>query len=325
MKKDYIKIYGEAYDKEKLVYEKEVKQKLLKLDLDEPADENIFCVQKGLSIDLKNNIVYDQPYFEITSFFNNKKMADGKKLKILPKYSYDQFEKLDDKKNLKLDFNAYVIELAKLNSREDSLNVYRKNTSLYELMHKAKDFSEFKIEKGINIEFTALFEKYKKIDNKKLDETTPFQGEDDMPKLTTENPIIDVNSTNIIVPTNNFKISSRIKDIISNKLFYEDLIKNGYIDGERTSFLNFKNVFIKDFSFPDANVVFFCDDSDALYFLKLLAKKIKGFFTQKNIAKSKKFRGYDYNPFSQSRISRSNEKISDNKMKEIETFLDKHL
>jgi hypothetical protein len=325
MKKDYIKVYKEAYDKEKPVYEKEVKQKLLKLDLDEPIDENINDIQIGLSRDLKKNIVYEEPYFEITSFFRNKSMSEGKKLKILSKYSYGQFEKLDDKENLKLDFNGYVVELAKLNSRDDSLNVFRQNRSLHELMHKARDFSEFKIEKGLSREFTPLFEKYRKIIYKNPDEVTSFQGEVNISKQNTENPFIDFKLPNIIVPVKNFKISPRIEKIISNKIFYNDLIKNDYIDDKRTSFSKFKDVFIEDFSSHDSNVVFSCDDPVALYFLKLLAKKIKGFFTQINIAKSKKFRGYDYEPFSQSRISRSNKKLSNKEMNKIETFLDKHL
>ena len=95
MEKDYINIYENTYRKEFLNQEQFIKKELANFDFDEDVDFNLNTLTFYLKGQNKNSIVLKKPYDNLTLFFKNKSMAKGKKLKIIPKYLFPMYNKLD--------------------------------------------------------------------------------------------------------------------------------------------------------------------------------------------------------------------------------------
>lgn len=303
MEKDYIHIYEMTYRQELLNQEQFIKKKFAEFDFDEDANFNLNTLNYYLEDQIKNSIVLKEPYDNLTSFFKNKAMARGKKLKIIPKHLIPMYNNLD-KDLVTHTFTDFIEELAIYNARYEANRVFIRLRSLLFLMHSVKDFSEFQLNEKLAGENTSLYEKYRLM-------------------------VYEPQQTNIDELEgsfkNNFQLTTNFIKIFSNRDFYDALEKAEVIDTERTKFEDFQNVFFLDPIKHNSDIYFLNDDHEAMYLLYYIGKKKKNQLSQTDISKSQRFKGYDGKVFTQYSIARSKNQLNSKTKSGIERFIDEHL
>lgn len=309
MEKDYIKIYEKVYQQEFLNQEQFIKDELNNFDFDENINDNLNAINTYQINQYNESVVLKNPYDKLLSFFKNKSMAKGKKLKIIPKYLLPMYNNLE-KSSLKLSFIEFVEQLAMYNARDEANRVFGRLRSLLTLMHKVQDFSEFELNEKLAGEYTEIYEKYRLLVHK--------------PESIEKDKLVDSKESNSI-EENIFNLTPSSIKIFKNRDFYNALIEEEYIDGELTNFDNFQDVFFVKHEKHNSVIHFFCDKYIDSYFLWYLAKIKKGQLSQSDVANSKRFKRFDKKIITQSDITRSKNYLEPRQISQIENFVDSYL
>ena len=116
--------------------------------------------------------------------------------------------------------------------------------------------------------------------------------------------VISFDSTNEINKRefNNFNIKNN--HLLDNDNYYNELTYD-FINEDKTSFEDFKNVLLKDFNSHDSKIHFICSNYLAREIVFSFKRKFKGSINITNAGKSNKFISSDGNPISQTNFSNS--------------------
>ena len=177
-------------------------------------------------------------------------------------------------------------------------------------MHSVKDFSEFQLNEDLAGENNSLYEKYRLMD---------YEAQDNSKDNTEDS------SDSTLIKKNNFNLSPNFFKIFKKKSFYKALVEEHFIDDEKTSFEDFKNVFFVSLNTHSSTINFFCEDQEARYFLFYIGKKKKNQLSQIDIKNSKRFIEFGGKAITQDNISKSRNVLGAQKKTLIEDFVDEYL
>lgn len=203
-------------------------------------------------------------------------------MEIIPQMMLPEFNKLELEN---YEFKDFIKAFAKKNAR---IEVKKKLSASYNFL--SQNFSLKEIE---NFQF----------------EVTPFIGVPTVKKTLNE-----------LDSLNYFQIRPKYIALFKSDSMYLKLTEE-LLDPQKNSHKAILNVLFKDPSTHDDVIVFECETKIATYFLKKLGNTAFMNFRLTNISKSKKFLSKNYNPFSQSTISRTSKNLSDLEQSRVDQFI----
>lgn len=273
MKKNYLEIYNSLFDKKKFEVEIEYKNRLLNYK------------KNGFNKDYAFNQFYQNKPPEIAkSKFENKEVAELEKefdnrgkiydkqneLKAIYEFLIPKFENL--KENYFNDFDSFIKELAIYKAWKFIDYEFELNNPTYKLMYRLNLLKDFKIINFNGRENSEMFFKYHALRYPK--ENNPFLH---LKKL---------HDKKIYSFSTHDKSTYNL--IFNSKRCYYYLVRKDYID-TFTSFEDYNNVFLKNFTENKSYVKFHATTIKAAVFLRKLQDLNQKIDLEK-VGESKKFK-----------------------------------
>lgn len=309
MKKDFIKIYNNAYSKSEILAEKEIITKFI--DFKERGRNSSKAgnvIEQEFEKEKSNCRVMDKSLQSLFYLFRNRldEFTEDTQMNVIPEILLPEFDKIIHSDNFS--FENYINELAEFNARDSVHNTFSNNRSLYSLMFKLNDFSEFKI---IGCEadiYNRLLDKYSFLVNG----TSAIIGL----TLSSSEPVTKKEIKNFCPEKED------CRTFFESKKFYDYLVLEYFIDSDHTSFTDFKNVLTGDFETNKSIIRFECKTQKAAVLLYELQIRFTKKLSYTNIEYSKKFQTQNGTPLRQKNIAESISKSSIELKKEVKKVLD---
>lgn len=261
----------------------------------------------------KSTIPAQHKYFNLYSIFNNRCGHYDIDYQYL--ILEEEIEPIFCKMKNDVSFHEFISELAKHEAYGDLLNLFRKNSQIYEMMYEVDKFDALehmktfeiinynKVLEGTEIynELTSLLNLDKKTENP---EESKCRDEDTEIK---RKPITKVKKFNL--KNNPYGLKKEYKDYFLSYKNYDNLTED-YIDDRKTSHDDFVKVFTTPHKKHTSKIYFLCETTLCSLLLHRLQKTIFTHLYQTEIAKSEKFYSNNDSSLSQSNISHSKKSTS---------------
>lgn len=311
MEKDYLALYNTNYNLEKRNYSLFIKDLIIdQKEYKNPFNNVYLIIQEYNKFFSENHLINSEIWSEITNIFRyrNQYIEEESDMEIINGFMYSAYLKLT-KNVAKNTYEKYILELSKYYAHYEITTIFESNYSLNRLMYEVNDFSECNFEGYERDEFSKLLIKYRA-----LKDGVPINlGFDILLKKGIKN----------------FKPEKEShKNIFESEEFYNYLVVRNYIDFENTTFLQFQDVFIKDFNSNESIVQFECKTKKASVFLKELQLRFNNDLSFINIDYSQKFKSSLGNLLKRSNISeaftKSSKELKDNVKSDLDYFFIKN-
>lgn len=310
MEKNYLLVYKNNYQLEKRNYSLFIKDLILEHKEYKVPFKEVYGVIKDYNKSFsKNHIIFSEDWKELTEIFRYRSdyIEEESDMEIINGLMFSAYQNLITNKT-KYSYEKYILELSKYYAHYEITNIFESNNNLNRLMYALNDFSECNFEGYEREEFSKLLIKYRA-----LKDGVPInKGFDILSKKGIKN----------FCPEN-----ESYRNIFESENFYDFLIKKYYIDDENTTFLQFQDVFIKDFNSNESIVQFECTTKKASVFLKEMQIRFIDDLSFINIQYSQKFKSSLGNPLKRSNISqaftKSSKELKDRVNNDLDSFLSK--
>jgi hypothetical protein len=260
MKKDYIKIYNNAYSKSEILAEKEIITKFI--DFKERGRNSSKAgnvIEQEFEKEKSNCRVMDKSLQSLFYLFRNRldEFTEDTQMNVIPEILLPEFDKIIHSDNFS--FENYIKELADFNARYSVHNTFSNNRPLYHLMFELNDFSEFSIIGCYGDYNSEIYEKYRKLNHEKS-------------AIKTVKVLTVVEKKEESEP-NFYLIKDTYYKKFLSQIFY-DYLKNNFVNDQKTSYQDFIDVFTIDHNNHSKEIHFYCTTKLASYLLSKLQKEI---------------------------------------------------
>jgi hypothetical protein len=310
MEKDYLVVYNNNYELEKRNYSLFIKDLIIdQKEYKTPFNIVYQIIQDYHKLFSENHIIYNEVWNELTEIFRyrSKYIEEESDMEIINGLMFSAYQNLITNKT-KYSYENYILELSKYYAQYEVTKIFESNNHLTRLMYAVNDFSECNFEGHEKDELSKLLLKYKSLkDGVPINEGFDILSKKGINNFCTEN--------------------ESYKNLFESENFYDFLIMKNYIDYENTTFLQFQDVFIKDFNSNESIVQFECTTKKASVFLKEMQIRFIDDLSFINIEYSQKFKSSLGNLLKRSNISeaftKSSKELKDRVNNDLDSFLSK--